>query len=264
MRSLKIGKLAEVTNEIIDTLNPLEANILRRSFGLESNQLENDGEIAKSLGIPLEFVEEYRKRGLRKLRHPPLSEVVRGYLEQKAAPQKHVEIIVPKAIEEVNNLTPQLLDRLRSKTDDIVKLKPDVFEHLVAELLASPCRKFREVLLVGRNQKTSADIFATKYVDDIGEHRYFIEVKRWKDRIGVQVIDRVYGAMIAEKKNYGWSAAMVVSIVGFKKFSKYSVDDIRNMGIYLKDRDDLLTWLNEYKENQSGLWVPSVHTSRLS
>ena len=128
----------------------------------------------------------------------------------------------------------------------------------MAELLAS--RKFREVRLVGKNQKTSADIFATKYVDDIGEHRYFVEVKRWKDRIGVEVIDRVYGAMIAEKKDYGWSAAMVVSIVGFKKFKKYSVDDIRNMGIYLKDREDLLKWLDEYEENQSGLLVPREHT----
>ena len=101
MGSMEISKLAEVTREIIDTLNPLEAQILRRSFGLENNHNENDGEIAKSLGIPVEFVEEYRNRGLRKLRDPARSEALRDYLEQKAIPPKHVEIIVPKAIEEV-------------------------------------------------------------------------------------------------------------------------------------------------------------------
>lgn len=252
----KLSRLQEATRKALATLNPLEAKILRLSFGLEGKHSKNNAEIAQSLGIPSGFVREYRNRALRKLRHPARARLLFEYFKQEAesVPHKHVEIVVPRAIEEVEKLTPQLLDRLRSKTNDLEKLKADVFEHLVAELLAS--RGFHDVRLVGRNQKTSADILAGKYVDDIGEHRYFVEVKRWKDRIGVDVIDRVYGAMLSERHDFGWSAAMVVSIVGFKKFRKYTVEDIRNLGIFLKDRNDLLKWLVEYKENKNGLWVP--------
>ena len=50
---------------------------------------------------------------------------------------------------------------------------------------------------------------------------------------------------------------MIVSIVGFKKFRKYTRQDVANLGIYLKDRDGLLVWLNEYEENPNGLGLPS-------
>lgn len=254
MEQNQLKELAEGTRKILQTLNPLEAKIVRLSFGLEEKKPKTDAEIAKSLGIPAPFVEEYRTRALRKLRHPAHSEALRDYLNKKPIPLKHVGVVVPQAIEEIRRLSPELLDRLRSKTNDIGKLKADVFEHLVAELLAS--RGFHDVRMVGRNQKTSADILAAKHVSDVGEHRYFVEVKRWKDRIGVEVIDRVYGVMLSERKDFGWSAGMVVSVVGFKKFRKYTVEDIRNLGIFLKDRDDLLQWLNEYKESENGLWIP--------
>lgn len=254
MESESKEKLVEATRKFLEALNPLEAAILRRSYGIATEHAEDDSEIAAALGIPIAFVEEYRVRALRRLRHPSRADVLSDHLGQQSLDTRHVQAIVPKAIGEIGELTPDLLDRLRSKTDDIEKLKPDVFEHLVAELLAS--RGFHNVKLVGKDQNTSADILATKYIDDVGEHRYFVEVKRWKDRIGVDVIDRVYGARISEQSKFGWSAAMVVSIVGFKKFRKYTVDDIRNMGVYLKDRDDLLMWLNEYQMNKNGLWVP--------
>jgi restriction endonuclease Mrr len=249
----------EATSKILESLNPLEAEILRQSFGIGSEQVEDDSEIAAALEIPVEFVEEYRARALRKLHHPSRSDALHALLEHVSLHEEHVEIIVPKAIEEIGELTPQLVDDLRSKTNNIAKLKPNVFEHLVAELLASRC--FYNVKLVGTNKNTSADIFAAKYIDDVGEHRYFIEVKRWKDRIGVEVIDRVYGARISEQSKFGWSAVMIVSIVGFKKFRKYTMEDIHNMGIYLKDKEDLITWLDEYKENENGLYVPVTHKS---
>jgi len=117
-------RLSEAIRKLLGTLNPLEARILRLSFGLEGKHSEYNAEIAESLGIPTEFVKEYRIRALRKLRHPSRARVLHDYfLEQKAVPQTHVEIVVPRAIEEVDKLTPQLLDRLRSKANDIEKLK---------------------------------------------------------------------------------------------------------------------------------------------
>jgi len=254
MNDLNKKNLYESARQILNELNPLESEILKLSMGFDSNLVEQDIEIASILEIPVQFVEEYRGRALRKLRHPTRADAFKVLTEHEPLKNKKIDIIIAKAVDEIGKLTPELVDHLRTKTDDITKLKPDVFEHLVAELLAS--RDFKNVKLVGKNSSTSADIFATKFIDDIGEHRYFIEVKRWKDKIGVEVIDRVYGARISEQPKYGWTAAMVVSIVGFKQFRKYSREDIQNMGIYLKNRDDLLIWLNEYKENKNGLFVP--------
>lgn len=255
MDDINKKNLYESARKILNELNPLESQILKLSMGFNSNLVDQDDEIASILGIPVQFVEEYRGRALRKLRHPTRTDAFNALTKHKPLNDKNVDIIIPKAVDEIGKLTPELLEHLRTKSDDITKLKPDVFEHLVAELLAS--RDFKNVQLVGKNNSTSADIFASKFIDDIGEHRYFIEVKRWKDKIGVEVIDRVYGARISERDKYGWTAAMVVSIVGFKEFRKYSKEDIQNRGIYLKNRDDLLKWLSEYKENKNGLFVPN-------
>jgi hypothetical protein len=295
----------------LETLNPLEARIVRRALGILTGKVAGSAEIGAGLRIPAEFVDEYQRRALRKLRHPSRASALRelagvhsavlldlldgapagvadrvsppteaersdrragvlpdpvvgtaGFLEAALRAledlarrvERAAAIVVPKCVTEIELLTPELLDHLRSKGNDLEKLRPEVFEHVVAELLAS--RKFHGVKLLGRDTATAADIFAAKFVDDVGEHRYFIEVKRWKDRIGVEVIDRVYGARLLEQPRFGWTAAMVVSIYGFKDFRKYSRDDLRNMGMFLKDRDDLLNWLEDYAPNGNGLWVP--------
>ena len=88
------------------------------------------------------------------------------------------------------------------------------------------------------------------------ERVYFVEVKRWKERVGVQVIDHVYGAMLAERPRMGWHVAMVVSLYGFTSFRQYSRADLLHMGMHLKGRDDLVRWLKEYRPSRSGLWLP--------
>ena len=246
-------KLYDGSRRILDALTADEAAVLRFSFGIDADA-ESDAEIAGRLKIHPEAVNIHRSRALRKLRHPSHAVGLKSLLESDSASPPRPEIFVSKAIEEIEALTPELLDRLRSRTKEIEKLKPDVFEHLVGELLAS--RGFCSVALVGRNQATSADLVATRYVDDVGEHKYFIEIKRWKDKVGVEVIDRVHGAVMGEKSRWGWTAAMVVSIVGFKNFKKYTRQDVANLGIYLKDRDDLLGWLSEYEVSPTGLWLP--------
>ena len=126
---------------------------------------------------------------------------------------------------------------------------------MIAEFLAS--WGFEEVHLVGRNPRTSADIFAVHTVNPIGtKFRYFIEVKRWKHKVGVQVIDQVYGAMLNERPIFGWHAAMIVSLVGFKDFEKYTRESLVLKGVELKDSNDLLRWLRGYRPNGNGLWLP--------
>jgi Restriction endonuclease len=174
---------------------------------------------------------------------------------------RELPVELTPVVETIRKLTPELIRHLKKNEDDLRKIDPHVFEHLVAEFLAS--RGFRDVRLVGTNSQTAADIYAAQVNDSIGiEHRYFIEVKRWKDKVGVEVIDRVHGALLAERARFGWHAAIIVSASGFKAFEKYTLYQLRMMGIELKDRGDLLQWLKDYKQRADGLWLPDpAHSS---
>lgn len=162
-------------------------------------------------------------------------------------------------IEKIKRLTPELIAHLRRHDEDLLKVQPRVFEHLVAEFFAS--WGFKDVRLVGTNPRSSADIYVAQVVNPLGiEHRYFIEVKRWKHKVGIEVINQVLGAMIGEKEQFGWHAAMIVTVAGFTEFEKWNKEQLKLKGIELKDRDDLLRWLKEYKESESGLWLPEPPT----
>lgn len=172
------------------------------------------------------------------------------------APESQVDqIVVRHALEHAATLTPFLIEHLRRSGDDLRLLPWHVFEHLVAEFFAS--WGYEEVFLVGRRGSTAADVFAMKRVQPDGtEVRMFVETKRWRDRVGVEVIDRVYGAFLSEKTTFGWHMAMVVTVAGFTEMKKYTPDQLRMMGISLKSGDDILKWLKDYRFNKSGLWLP--------
>ncbi len=153
-----------------------------------------------------------------------------GFKEERPSVEAH------KTISEGKRLTPDLIHHLQEHETDLLEIEPRVFEHLVAEFLA--CHGFSDVAVVGSDPETSADIFAIARVGDLGHRvRYFIEVKRWKHRVGVEVIDRVLGAMIGEREKFGWHAAMIVSVVGFKRMRKYSRTDLDLRGVSLHDRN---------------------------
>lgn len=127
---------------------------------------------------------------------------------QKVSAQRRIELV--PVIESFKKLEPSLIAHLQRHNDDLIKIHPTVFEHLIAEFLAS--RGFTDVRLVGRNPKTSADIFAMHFNRGLNiPQAYFIELKRWKEKIGIQVIDEVWGALFTERPRYGWHAAIIVS-----------------------------------------------------
>jgi len=66
--------------------------------------------------------------------------------------------------------------------------------------------------------------------------------------------------MIGEKEKFGWHAAIIVTVAGFTEFEKWDRQQLRLKGIELKDRDDLLIWLRDYKESDNGLWLPHPST----
>ncbi len=93
--------------------------------------------------------------------------------------------------------------------------------------------------------------------------RYFVEVKRWRDRIGVEVFDQVYGAMILERERYGWHGALIVALGGISNTRKFSREEYRKKGLEVRDKKDLIRWLDDYKPKANGLWVPAHFTGRV-
>lgn len=165
-------------------------------------------------------------------------------------------------VESATKLTPYLMSHLKSNPHDLRRLHWRTFEHLVAEFFAF--MGYDHVRLVGRSGQTGADIFALKKIDKDGtDVRIYIEVKRWKDNVGVEVIDRVHGAFLGEKSRFGWHLAMIVTAGQFASIEKYTPSQLNLMGIVLKDGDDVQKWLKDYRFRDSGLWLPDPTNGEL-
>lgn len=212
-------------------------------------------EIAGFWNLPVSVIEKQLEIAIRKLlsfkESPYLDKIEGKTLREQEPPASLIEVV-----ESIKSLTPELIHHLKQNEDDFKKLQPKVFEHLIGELLLQ--RGFDEVKLVGQDAKTSADILAVKKVHEIGsEVRYFVEAKRWKDKVGIEVINQVYGAMIIEQPDFGWTAAMIVSLVGYTKQRKITPEKLALKNVTLKQKDDLLQWLKEYEPRGNGLWLPA-------
>lgn len=262
-------KLLEAINLVLCTITPREEVILRWRFGIPPDfkqEIETVADFAEHYNISVRKFLEIERKAIRRLRYGPRAKILReagidpaklsGHLNSRDSAEIQQRIAsVERVITNVEQLTPELMAHLRKHFDDLGQIPHDVFEHLVAELLAS--WGWDEVKRVGRNSETSADILAGRFDDNLGERiRYYVEVKRWKDRIGIEVINQVLGAMIDERPRFGWHAAMIVTVAGAKEFRKYSKEELRLKGIWIKDRSDLERWLEGYRYLPSGLWLP--------
>jgi HJR/Mrr/RecB family endonuclease len=164
--------------------------------------------------------------------------------------------VLRDVVENTDRLTPELIEHLKTNADDLRKISWNVFEHLIGEFLAH--QGFRDVRLVGRDPRTSADLYATWVIDSAGlVIRFFIEVKRWKERVGIGVINEVLGAMFSEREAFGWHASLIVASGGFTDLRKHSQLEVSLRGVDLKGKQDLLRWLKEYRPNKNGLWLPA-------
>ena len=256
-------QLIEAIGLLLQTIPSWEAHILRLRFGLLGTPQMSYEDIGYRINRSPAEVEEIEINALRMLRGPDRTAVVKDILHGTEFEEPHkreLPVELSEVIETVSKLTSELINHLRIKEDDLSKLPPNIFEHLIAEFFAS--FGFEDVRLVGRNPKTSADLFAAYKISPIDTKvRYFVEVKRWKQKVGVEIIDQVYGAMLNERPSFGWTAALIVSLIGFKDFRKYERSDLALKGIELKQKSDLLRWLKDYKPNKNGLWLPNPETS---
>jgi RNA polymerase primary sigma factor len=72
--------LGEKIEEMLATLNPREARILRLRFGLVNGRSYTLEEVGQKFGLTRERIRQIEGRALRRLRHPRRSRELRGYL----------------------------------------------------------------------------------------------------------------------------------------------------------------------------------------
>ncbi len=80
MESTYAKLLREKIDEVLDTLPPREARILRLRFGLENGHNYTLEEVGEKFGLTRERIRQIESKALRRLRHPRRSRQLREYL----------------------------------------------------------------------------------------------------------------------------------------------------------------------------------------
>ena len=73
--------LREATKEVLDTLTPREAKVLRMRFGIEMNTDHTLEEVGKQFDVTRERIRQIEAKAIRKLKHPSRSDKLRTYLD---------------------------------------------------------------------------------------------------------------------------------------------------------------------------------------
>src|SRR5471032_504124 len=74
------GSLRDATKEVLDSLTPREAKVLRMRFGIDMNTDHTLEEVGKQFDVTRERIRQIEAKALRKLRHPSRSEQLRSFL----------------------------------------------------------------------------------------------------------------------------------------------------------------------------------------
>ena len=75
------SSLRFITKDVLDTLTPREAKVLRMRFGIEMSTDHTLEEVGKQFDVTRERIRQIEAKALRKLRHPSRSEQLRSFLD---------------------------------------------------------------------------------------------------------------------------------------------------------------------------------------
>jgi RNA polymerase primary sigma factor len=78
-----IEGLREHVNQVLATLTPREAKVLRMRFGIDMNTDHTLEEVGKQFDVTRERIRQIEAKALRKLRHPTRAESLRSFLPQE-------------------------------------------------------------------------------------------------------------------------------------------------------------------------------------
>ncbi len=82
MEAATTSGLLNATGEILESLTPREAKVLRMRFGIGMNTDHTLEEVGKQFDVTRERIRQIEAKALRKLRHPSRSEHLKSFLEQ--------------------------------------------------------------------------------------------------------------------------------------------------------------------------------------
>jgi RNA polymerase primary sigma factor len=74
-------ELAELTRELLSTLQPREEKILRARFGIDGQPAETLEKIGRTFKVSKERIRQIEKKALRKLRNPNRQACLRTFME---------------------------------------------------------------------------------------------------------------------------------------------------------------------------------------
>ena len=78
--------LRDLCKEVLDTLTPREAKVLRMRFGIEMNTDHTLEEVGKQFDVTRERIRQIEAKALRKMRHPTRLRQLQGFIEGEEAP----------------------------------------------------------------------------------------------------------------------------------------------------------------------------------
>ncbi len=73
--------LKSVTNNVLSSLTPREAKVLKMRFGIDMNSDHTLEEVGKQFDVTRERIRQIEAKALRKLRHPSRSDLLRSFLD---------------------------------------------------------------------------------------------------------------------------------------------------------------------------------------
>ncbi|RRD91208.1 RNA polymerase sigma factor RpoD [Conchiformibius steedae] len=79
------SSLREVTKDVLESLTPREAKVLRMRFGIDMNTDHTLEEVGKQFDVTRERIRQIEAKALRKLRHPTRSDKLKSFLDSEDA-----------------------------------------------------------------------------------------------------------------------------------------------------------------------------------
>jgi RNA polymerase primary sigma factor len=73
--------MVETVQQVLSSLTPREAKVLRMRFGIDMNTDHTLEEVGKQFDVTRERIRQIEAKALRKLRHPSRSEQLRSFLD---------------------------------------------------------------------------------------------------------------------------------------------------------------------------------------
>jgi RNA polymerase primary sigma factor len=75
------SSMHNVVKEVLDSLTPREAKVLRMRFGIEMSTDQTLEEVGKQFDVTRERIRQIEAKALRKLRHPSRADKLKSFLE---------------------------------------------------------------------------------------------------------------------------------------------------------------------------------------